>query len=165
MTKRKRHSEGWRRAQAAAVSFVGGPQQTFRAVQVGRLSVLEQAATRPHTEWQCKEAAAGFLRWCQLFHLVFQNLVQLDALLVQYFPVLFADGLDGAAGSVTVAALRHFFPSLGPTAIGALPRAMRAITGWRKIVPPQMRLPLPRAAAAAIAGMMILLGEPSWQCA
>jgi len=84
---------------------------------------------------------------------------ELDVALIQFFCVLFLDGYEAATGQMTIAALRHFLPEMGSSTQWPLPRAERALQGWRSLLPPRMRLPLPRAAAGCIAGLMISHGR------
>ncbi|CAK0867603.1 unnamed protein product [Prorocentrum cordatum] len=105
----------------------------------GALSVLETAAVSDTTMANYWGAAKKF---------------EVDVILVTYFVNLLLDGFDSATGRVLMAALKHYLPAIlaGRT---PCPRAARALTGWRKLVPPQMRPPLPRAAMASIVGVLI----------
>ena len=51
-------------------------------------------------------------------------------------------------------------PSLNSAKKEPLPRADRAMCGWRRLTPGKMRLPIPRSVAGAIAGFMIDKGVP-----
>ena len=63
-------------------------------------------------------------------------------------------------GSKLLAGLSHFLPDLYKMTTEKLPRASRCLVAWRRRVPPRMRLPLPRAAAFALAGCLRHLGFP-----
>lgn len=75
-------------------------------------------------------------------------------MLVMYFTNLLLDGFDVATGRVAMAALRHFLPTLAG-AKASMPRSSRALLGWRKLVPPQMRLPITRPAMLGIVGWLV----------
>ncbi|CAK0892339.1 unnamed protein product, partial [Prorocentrum cordatum] len=127
-----------------------GPQRLGR----GALSVLESAAVSDTTMANYWGAAKKFEVWCRWTSQTFTTAAEVDVILVTYFVNLFLDGFDSATGRVLLASLKHYLPSIlvGRT---PCPRAARALTGWRKLVPPQMRLPLPRAAMASIVGVLI----------
>ncbi|CAK0792259.1 unnamed protein product, partial [Prorocentrum cordatum] len=127
-----------------------GPQRLGR----GALSVLESAAVSDTTMANYWGAAKKFEVWCRWTSQTFTTAAEVDVTLVTYFVNLFLDGFDSATGRVLLASLKHYLPSIlvGRT---PCPRAARALTGWRKLVPPQMRLPLPRAAMASIVGVLI----------
>jgi len=76
------------------------------------------------------------------------------------FTPLSAEGYDSAVGSTTLAAVRHFSPDIGSKKVSPLRRSDRAQRGWKAPLPPAQRLPLPWAAAGAIAGGMINTGQP-----
>ena len=58
-------------------------------------------------------------------------------------------------GTVTLAAVRHFLVDVTGSLHAPLLRAARSIRGWKQLMPPMMRLPLPRAAVGAIDGAML----------
>ena len=51
-------------------------------------------------------------------------------------------------------------PELYKQSRALLPRATRCSVGWRRRDPGQMRLPMPRAAALAVAGLLMFWGKP-----
>ena len=89
-----------------------------------------------------------------------QDLLGLDQALVVCSTALFAEDYDSAVGSTTQAAVRHFLPDIGSEKVSPLRRSDRALRGWKALLPPAQRPPLPRAAAGAIAGVMINTGRP-----
>ena len=78
-----------------------------------------------------------------------------DETLADYFDVLYQEGRSANYGEKTVAGMEFFFQRLK----GQLLRSRRALRGWRKAVPPQTRLPLPKVVAYGIAMRMMELGE------
>ncbi|CAK0838468.1 unnamed protein product, partial [Prorocentrum cordatum] len=123
----------------------------------GGLSVLEASAVSESTGKNYHASALRFLNWCLWTARDFKNSVELDTILVVFFVHLFLDGYDSATGRVTMASLKHHLPSM-PMGSRPLPRAFRALQGWTKLVPPQMRLPLPRVAMFAIVGALLSQG-------
>ncbi|CAK0883156.1 unnamed protein product [Prorocentrum cordatum] len=123
----------------------------------GGLSVLEANAVSESTGKNYHASALRFLNWCLWTARDFKNSVELDTILVVFFVHLFLDGHDSATGRVTMASLKHHLPSM---LMGSrpLPRAFRALQGWTKLVPPQMRLPLQRVAMFAIVGALLSQG-------
>ncbi|CAK0816098.1 unnamed protein product, partial [Prorocentrum cordatum] len=120
----------------------------------GALSVLESAAVSDTTMANYWGAAKKFEEWCRWTSQTFSTAAEVDAILVAYFVNLFLDGFDSATGRVLMASLKHYLPAI-LVGRAPCPRAARALAGWRKLVPPQMRLPLPRAAMASIVGVLI----------
>jgi len=79
---------------------------------------------------------------------------ELDVVLTVFMVNLYLDGYDTGTGRTTAAALRFYLPALF-VGRNVLPRTLRALDGWRKLVPPKMRLPLPKIAVGAVAGWLM----------
>lgn len=79
----------------------------------------------------------------------------LDAMLTDYMDLLFLDNRGAHEGEKTVAAVEFNIISVK----GKLVRARRALRGWRKEMPPQSRLPLPKVAMFGIAMNLIAAGS------
>ncbi|CAK0853843.1 unnamed protein product [Prorocentrum cordatum] len=125
----------------------------------GSINFLEMPAVTDATRERYRGHAARPLEWVTRHGLDFSSSSQLGAAAAAFLTDLALDGFDSATGRVSAAALRHFLPHL----LGGkrpLPRTARALDGWRRLVPPQMRPPLPRAAATAVAGWMISRNLP-----
>ena len=102
--------------------------------------------------------ASRFAEWCRWQGLSWTSTAELDVMLTAFLGHLALDGFDTATGRVTIAALRHFVPGLGGGR-ASLPRASRALDGWKKLKPPTMRLPLPRPAIMAVLGVLLSRGQ------
>ena len=113
------------------------------------LSILEAAAVRQ----------ASWVNHCRLLRLITQYSLlmqvswtssqKLGAAAVNSMVACYRDGEPASTGSLLIAALRHLYS----TSL-SLPRACRAVRGWSKLRPPLQRLPLPRVAMFAIAGVL-----------
>ena len=95
-------------------------------------------AARPGTLEQYQRAATDSVAWAARRPLDWRSAADLDAVLAQYFTELFDDGCDPAAGAALVAALRHLLPGLVGRGV-PLPRAGRALKGWRQLAPAAFR--------------------------
>ena len=125
---------------------------------VGAISFLELAAVTEHTLVGYSGHVDRFLLWCRWTGCDWSSIETLDATLVAFFVNLALDGFEVATGRTTMAGVKHFVPALAGTRRG-LPRAARALDGWSRLVPPQMRLPLPRVGMLAIVGYLIAMGQ------
>jgi len=123
----------------------------------GELTVLDTNVVTDRTSRQYRLHMATFMVWCQWEGADWTTALQLDAVLAVFFVHLFLDGYDVASGRGTVTALRHFLPGLLGGGL-PMPRSSRALVGWRKLAPPRMRLPLPRAAMGAVVGYLLHYG-------
>ncbi|CAK0850032.1 unnamed protein product [Prorocentrum cordatum] len=139
------------RASAASAAVRGRPP-------LGGLSSLERLAIRPSSETLYRSLVKGFQDHCLGLALDWHERPTLDGLLVDFFNGLHLEGLGPDVGSGTLAALAHFLPGLGRSGATLLPRASRAVLGWRRRAPPFTRLPMPRAAMGAIVGYLIHRG-------
>jgi len=135
----------------------GRPPTSISNLRAGTLSFLEEAVVTDATREQYRSHVARLVVWCQLLRLDWSTEAELDALLTGFLVQLCLDGYSTATGRFTVAGLRYFLPHLASK--GTLVRAGRAITGWAKLVPPQMRMPLPRPAMMAMVGLLVAEGR------
>ena len=129
----------------------------FHMLAAGALSYLEESKLTDRTKMRYITHGKRFLDWALWEALDFSTAAQLDILLVMFFVHLSLDGFDTTTGKTTVSALRHLLPNLLGGKV-LLPRSSRALEGWKVRTPPRMRLPIPRCAAAAIAGFLLHQG-------
>ena len=113
---------------------------------------------RPRTQSQYARHVARFLDWCRIEGQDWRTVVQLDLLLVTYFTDLFAEGYESNIGAGTLAGICHYRGVVLGNCVGPLPRAARALRGWRQLLPPQMRLPFPLPALGAVVAVLIEAG-------
>ena len=76
---------------------------------------------------------------------------EIDAAVSDYFDHCFFLGLQPSAGERLLAGLMHYEPRFGRLGSSRLPRSWRSLKGWRRMVPPRSRKPLPWPVWAAIA--------------
>ena len=117
------------------------------------LSFLEQSAVRPSTQARYRRLLGQFALWATLLKIDWQTEAELDKAVVTFMEHQYAQGEPAHMASCLLAALRHHCPTV------ALDRASRAAIGWSRLRPAEQRLPLPRVAAAAIAGALVSQGH------
>ena len=120
-----------------------------RRAPVGGLGPLESLAATSGTELLCVGAAANFAQCCQGSGADWDNVRDMDHLLVGFFNAQFLEGASVEDGPKLMASLAHFTPELHKVATEKLPRASRCLVAWRRRAPPRARLPLSTSRRAA----------------
>ncbi|CAK0815637.1 unnamed protein product [Prorocentrum cordatum] len=123
------------------------------------LSVLERAAVKPSTEKHYHTLLSDFCLFCMTQNIAWVSHEGLGAALTAFQNTLYLDGRPGTDGSKLLAAVAHHYPSIGKQVRALLPRATRRAQAWVRRAPGHQRLPLPRAAALAAAGMLLAIGQ------
>eukprot|EP00959_Pyramimonas_sp_CCMP1952_P351288 7360068-Pyramimonas_sp.AAC.1 len=100
------------------------------------------------------DAAKKFEKWCRSTPQTFATAEEVGVILATYCVNRVLDGFGSATGRVPTPALTHYLPAI-LAGSAPCPRAARALTGWRELVFPLTRLPLPRAAMASVVGVLI----------
>ncbi|CAK0817312.1 unnamed protein product, partial [Prorocentrum cordatum] len=117
------------------------------------LSVVESAAASDTTMVNDWGAVKKFEEWSRQTFQTITTAAEVVVILVTYFVNLFLVSFDDATGQVMLASVKHYLrPPMAGTALST--GAARALTGWRKLAPPQMRPSLPRAAMASMVGVL-----------
>ncbi|CAK0880338.1 unnamed protein product, partial [Prorocentrum cordatum] len=117
------------------------------------LSVVESAAVSDTTMVNDWGAVKKFEEWSRQTFQTITTAAEVAVILVTYFVNLFLVSFDDATGQVVLASVKHYLrPPMAGTALST--GAARALTGWRKLAPPQMRPSLPRAAMASMVGVL-----------
>ncbi|CAE7241575.1 unnamed protein product [Symbiodinium sp. CCMP2592] len=75
---------------------------------------------------------------------------ELDANLAGHLEHLFLEGEDLSAAQYLIAAISFFVPAIKAMGMQALPRVRQRIQGWRRLCPPQSRLPVPFEVVALV---------------
>ena len=122
-------------------------------------SYLEANAVKPSTLKDYIKRTGEFAQWCQQQPKQPNSPQELDKLLVQWFDAQYALGKSSGDGSKLIASLQNLHPRL--RAEHLLPRAARAIKGWRRLVPPHSRPPVPWLAVTAMIGALHWLSHPA----
>ena len=108
----------------------------------GELSLLETASVKSSTKEEYLKGLRGFYNFVTFHMLPCQREEDLDAALRDYADELFLDGEDSHVGSKLQAALEFERPQAARVGTLHLPRFKRALKGWRKLAPQQVRMPL-----------------------
>ena len=128
--------------------------RTFVAAAIGAesgLSGLELAAVGRKVNEDYVNLLDRFLSWAETEGLALDADDEIDAALVRWFNRLYLLGHLPHVGEKTLAALMHREPHFSRKGRGAIPRAFRALAGWRKKCPSRSRSPLPWAFWTAVA--------------
>ncbi|CAK0866303.1 unnamed protein product [Prorocentrum cordatum] len=124
------------------------------------VSVLEKIAVGPGAVALYSRTLRQFLVHCQALQLTWGSMAELDIIVVDYLNATCTEGHGADEASRLIAALGYVSPELYKKTRASLPRATGCAVSWNRRTPAQSRLPLPRLAALAIAGGMIMLGIP-----
>jgi hypothetical protein len=126
---------------------------------LAQLSFLERAPVQPATEQSYEDAMMEFLEFCNIDNRRLVGDAEVDAELVRYFNERFGAGMPAHHGEVCMAALMHFLPQYSKVGDSKLPRAWRALKGWRRRAPSRSRLAYPLQVWAAICWVLCLGGH------
>ena len=158
-------SQGARTSRAPAASALkrerarAAAQVAQAALRFTGLSTLENAAILPSTAKNYQMALEAFAAFCSARRRDWDSMMELDSVLVEYFDQMYLLGENGNTGSQLLAALSHVMPSLYKAVPRVLPRAKRCAISWARRAPAHTRLPLPRSACFAIAGLLASWGQ------
>ena len=83
----------------------------------------------------------------------------MDAALVEYFNTLYLSGHQGHRGEKILAALLDRYPQYGRLGSKKIPRAWRAVRGWRKLTPGTSRRPESLGFWSAVAVELVRQGQ------
>ena len=116
--------------------------------------ILEQASLMPRTRAQYSDYIEKFMR-AENMDTLEELPTVLDAKMVHHMDRMFLEGKAAGAGEKLLAAVQYYVPAYGSRGEAVLPRAVRALRGWRRLVPSRTRRPLPWCVVAGIAtGLM-----------
>ena len=125
------------------------------------LGITEQAAVQQRTFTSYNRLLSAFMIFCGLTSLVMPAHM-LDARIVQFFDYLYLEGRAASSGEKLIAAVMMFLPDYHARGRLPLPRAGRALRGWRRLAPTKTRRPLPWAVCCAVA--MQIMAEATVAC-
>jgi hypothetical protein len=107
------------------------------------LTPLEAKTVAKKTMKGYRQEVEGWTGWSQKHDHPVTTAGGLDASLLLYLNFLFSLGWHVSKGEKLMAGIWHFFPEAGKAGNVQLPRALRALKGWRKATPRRSRLPYP----------------------
>ena len=106
-------------------------------------SLLESRSVAPATLKTYREALELFQQYIEEHQLAQGSDENVDAALVSFFTAEFFRGKHPSRGERTLAALMMLQPEFSTSGRRRVPRAWRALRGWRKMTPAVTRKPLP----------------------
>ena len=134
-------------------------KQLLTQEEAGGGTVLEQNAVRPATRAQYQIFFTAFLNWASLTPALDLSDSTLDAKIVDYLTELYYRGFGLSVAEKTLASVMHFVPELGKSGPRQIPRAWRAVKGFRRLAPPRSRVAETLPVVAAIATGLVRSGQ------
>ena len=152
-------------AAAQMIAPTATPRQAAQSSKRARLeppvaplpsaTFLENKQVRTPTQRMYRARVQALLAWCALHSMTWGSDTQLDAILAQYFDMVFFKGFSVEYASRTIAALKFFISDLKRGGRGSIPRATAALRTFRRLCPAVQRLPLPLVCLGAIMGFVL----------
>ena len=122
-------------------------------------SLLEQQAVQEQTRRQYRDELRRWLTFSRFEDLNRVSNEAIDESLVRFFERDFFLGEQAHRGAKVLAALMHAEPRFGRRGDRRVPRAWRALKGWRRLAPGRSRRPEPLCFWAGMANEMVKKGE------
>ena len=119
------------------------------------MTYLESRSVAEATRKDYFKKMRSFLQWALESGLHWSDVSGLDDALALYLDKLFFLGMAGDVASKTLAAVKFHYPEVGRYGDQSLPRSVRALAGWAKVVPRKTRLPVPYVLTLAIVGHLL----------
>ena len=113
--------------------------------------LLEVITVGPKVERYYRLALEKFIAWADQRKIHLTADARVDAALTQYMTQRFLEGQQSSEGDKLLAGLLHFAPEWGKMGHRTIPRAWRALRGWRRRCPSRSRRPWPLKVWAAVA--------------
>ena len=126
---------------------------------MAQLSLLERVTVKSSTERSYEDAMTKLLEFCNLHDRRLVEDSEVDEEIVRYFNDLFGKGKPAHEGEVCMAALMHFVSRFSKMGEARLPRAWRALKGWRRRAPSRSRIAYPLPVWAGIIWALCLGGH------
>ena len=123
------------------------------------MTLLEKRAITARVTKYYQNELEQVLKFADLSDTSLVSDAEVDGALVAYFNRCYFAGEQSDKGEKVLAALLHYAPEFGRNGGRFVPRAWRAVKGWRKLTPPRSRLGLPLGVWAAIAWRMMVHNE------
>ena len=138
-------------------------KELLSGARTRKVGVTEAASVTTATVQVYNHAIVKFLKSAGVKEIP-RDLEVLDTEVVRYFDEGYLEGRGSGGGSTLLAALHFEEARLVGRGCCLLPRAIRSLRGWQKLVPSQTQQPLPWKLCAAIA-MSLLESKSVWAAA
>ena len=122
-------------------------------------SILETKSVSAATSAQYRTYYKEFLMFCRSEDRDIKHGIGLDQALVQLFTTLFFEGWEANRGEKTLAAVMMHLPRFGNQGDLKLPRARKALAGWRKLAPQRARTPHTVFVVSGLSALLASRGE------
>ena len=132
-----------------------GVEPPGKRARKGGITALEAKSISEEQQSQYSFYLQRFKDFCKENKLPWPIRAKADETLADYFDVLYLEGKGVNYGEKTLAAVEFYSQGLK----GKMVRSRRALRGWRKLVPPRSRLPLPKMVAYGVAMRLLFQGE------
>lgn len=106
-------------------------------------SFLERCSVSPITLTGYQKAVEEFRKFSRSRRLVLRGDERVDSALVEYFHARYFEGKHPSMAERTLAGLMMLDPNYSQLGHARIPRAWRALRGWRRLTPTVSRKPLP----------------------
>lgn len=120
-------------------------------------SLLRASSVGPETLSRYQEHWKKFRAWTTQEKMSLKNEASVDLALTHYLDHLWMEGEDLSAANYAKASILFHRPDLKGR--GSLSRASQALKGWRRLAPPQSRMPLPYEVITLLALDAVNLGK------
>lgn len=155
-------TERGRRAQALSRRGASRRRKYLEAVMEGTdtgQTFLETRAVRAPTRERYMAVMRRFNSYAESQGLLVQGAAEIDAALEEWFEHCFFRGEMPATGEIAMAALMHLMPEFSRCGSAKVPRAWRALKGWRLFSPVKTRKPVPWPVWTALAWRLVEAGR------
>ena len=133
---------------------------SYEANRTGNASFLAANSVSKLTLVSYEKAVRDFCLWAKLRGEELKEDEKVDALLVAFMNSMYQEGHRSWKGERVFAGLLCLAPQFGRYGTARLPRAIRALKGWRRLTPSFSRRPLTWAVWCAMATELYRMGEP-----
>lgn len=116
-------------------------------------TTLQQAAVKPVTRQKYLKHWEEFCLWSSLNRWKISTSEEVDLALTMFLEEAYLDGGDLSLGRYIVAAVTFMRPELRSPSMQKLPRTKQSLQGWRNLMPPQSRLPIPWEVTCLVAAL------------
>ena len=95
---------------------------------------------QPRTLGAYRKRVSEFLDFAEESGLAIDSTSRIDLAFVKHLSQLFFEGYESSAGTYVLVGWQALFAQYGSGGAERLPRAFRALKGWRRLAPPRSRV-------------------------